>query len=400
MLAYTLFNSTSIPIRNLSYFAAVLLLITPSLSIAESRVWTTSDGKQKAVAECYGTDGELVVLKFEANGRVAKVHLEDLCAADQEYLRKTYRRVFAENAQQAAKSPKTKTQPFKTELDTTTWQQFKRIFPEWKPLMINGVPVIGDLKVVPNSRDGYYDISFAQNQIAELMIYFTDRKCFKKLSARFKERGRSGAFRSGEEEERQAMSLASSQLEALYEYSHFLDEYAEFKSASRGTEDDFKRGELEAKCVDFMDGHLSKISETKELPLVFINSASLSTYDFDNQYFPLNTSTYRVPMGIIQGVSHVLNLEPLSDWQLPEGLKVDAAKAREIAKRMEDGSIVLKQEIILSDFRRTDYEDLSKKGNYPCASVRLTGLTLVLAKDLHTEIYRWDVDELKSPEKE
>jgi len=399
MLSHTRFKSTSFSICTLLNVAAVLLLITSSLVKAEPRVWTTSDGNQQAVAECYGTDGKLVVLRFEANGRVAKVRLEDLSAADQEYLRKTYRSVFEKNAQQVANPPKTNSQPVKTKVKTTIWQQFKELFPESKPLMVNGVPVVGDLRAVSNSRDGYYDSTIAQTQIAELLIYFTDRECFKKLSARFKERGRNGALHSGTEEEQRAMILANDQIANLYENSHFLEEYSEFQTATYDTEDDFKRGELEAKCIDFMDGHLSKISETKELPLVAIKSASLRTYDFEKQLYPLSTTAW-LPITAIGGASGSIHFDPVADWQPPEGVKVDAEKAREIAKRMEDGPIILKQEIILSNFRRTDEEDHSKKGNYALASVRLVGLALVLKKDLKTEIYRWDVDELRAPEKE
>ncbi|MBA2114102.1 hypothetical protein [Bremerella alba] len=385
-------------------YGIVLLLIFPALASAEKREWTMEDD-ETFVAECIAFDGKLMIWKSNYRDYVVSARFERFSDQDQKYLRNHYSRIFDRNAKYAASHG---TKPNSAGLfdpppvhqlgmsQASGWDQLEYFLPQFRPLTINGVPVIGDIQSMMGRKE-YFRVK-AKDQIGTLITYFTDRAAFKPLANKFKERGFEGTLHSGDSEQQQETFKTYQVFNSLYEYFHLKSHKEAVAKITTDTRNDFERGTQTAQKIDMYEKHLVQIDTPQKLRLTIVENVDLKTYDFDRQCFPLRHSDRDILVRGASRYSMPMSFVKTNPWKKPETIEVDIARARDISSQLDGKRVVLKYDFILSNFRSAAIDNPQKPGLEPTVTAELSGLSLVHTDDPYATVYRWNVKDLEVSE--
>ena len=383
------------------YYGIMLLLILPTLAYAEKREWTMEDGG-KLFCECVDFDGKLMIKKQDGAKYVFSARFERFSDQDQAYLREHYHHIFDRNEKYAASHG---TKPNAAGLfdpppmhqlgvsQASGWDQAEYLLPQFRPLTVNGIPTIGDIESAINRNEYFRDV--AKTQMETLLKYYSDRDTFLPLAKKFRERGLEGTLRSGDDQQQRDTSENYKVFGALFHLFHLKKHKEALAKIRTETTNDFELGKQAAQIIEMYDEHLQQFDTPEELHLTILENVRLDNYDFDRKRFPLRLGQREI---MVRGSGRhelALNIDPLNPWEKPQAFDIDVARAREISGQLDGNPAVLKFDFILSDFRRAALDNSREAGNEPTVSAELVGVSLVYAKDPHTEVYRWKVQDLE-----
>ncbi|MFN3151571.1 hypothetical protein [Bremerella sp.] len=384
-----------------SLFVAIALAVLPRVADAEPRVWNSADRTSYVVAEAVRTDGTLVVLKRKTDGRLISVPITKLSLVDQKFVQKQFPAFFTQkSAQPVAAVPvqqvkdmtpsNEKPQQVAAE-EPSKWSTVAKVFPEFRPLMIHGVPAIGaNHDMVPRERRN--DVRRAEQQIDTVFNYLTDREGLKVLSNTFREKGSKATFSSGSELQKYRISRNYSTFQKLYGNFYPIGQFGELMKAWTSTKNEFQQGEIIAGFIDQLDQKMAQLEFPDEgIRISLLAPTEVKGYDYDNQQFPLSIRGPFQPQTITRSASSIETVFPIR-LECPQAIPADPTKAREIANFLAGRQIMFKQDLLLSNFRQESISDYEDDIPTPRVNAKVIGLSLVAHDDPNFIIYQWKLN--------
>lgn len=384
-----------------TFLVTVAVSWLPIVSVAAPRVWNSADRTSYIVAEAVRTDGTLVVLKRKTDGRLVSVPLSKLSLLDQKFVQKQFPAAFTQKPAQPAKA-----EPVQSVNNVTTsnekpkqvaaqerseWSTVAKVFPEFRPFMIHGVPAIGaNYDMV--SRERRNDVRRAEKQIDTVLNYLTDREGLKILSNTFRQKGFKATFSSGSELQKYRISWNYSTFQKLYGNFYPVGHFGELMKAWTSTKNEFQQGEIVAKFIEQLDQKMAQLEFPDEgMRLCLLSPVELKGYDYDNQQFPLRIRGPFQPQTITRSASSIETVFPVR-LECPQALPAGPTKAREIADFLDGRQIVFKQDLLLSNFRQESISDFEDDIPTPRVNAKVIGISLVAHDDPNFVIYQWKLN--------
>lgn len=378
------------------------------LHAAESRVWRSLNGKFSVQAVLVGHDEQHARLQRDGDGRVISVPLSRLSEHDRAHLASAASEAdpFAGRGEPAeAPSPTREKarftlasanpdQPLASPADSAGrgWPEIVQAAPPraaFRPAMLGGSVVIGDISSLLATREQRMDHQRARTQIEALLAYWAAPDAFAKVRKALEEKGATDLVRN----------------ELLTDFVLFEDCLKSFGGARahqayfqlfQQKTDPFAKGRLIRRLVGGLAQELDKLSVAEPVRLTFISHASFGEYNpsAGTLGFQSRDRVKRVKIG---GSLNQIALRYTTPVDEPGRIACTPDEARRFRAAAPDGQVLLRTEVELSSFRTEASMGSSLRYARRTANARVTAVQLVQRNDPQGVLHEWPVGSPAAP---
>ncbi|QDT20094.1 hypothetical protein [Gimesia chilikensis] len=381
----------------------VVISLVPSLAWAEHRLWTSADGKNQVRGELKGTNGKLVILEKESDGKLHLLPLTELSQADQDFVRQKYPDIFAkENNGLPQATPEGKAAPMAPAMNgekpvpTGTapvdgrfnWAQVLEALPQFKLKQLEGAAILSDNAGL-YTHEEQRTLRTSADHIGALMSYLVDREGYELLAKKMEEKGFEGAFNTTNGREHQRIEDCFHLFEDGYKLFYSKDDKNQYYDLRSSRVNDFDKGVQVASVIRKYAQDFQIIKYAGEaIPLAVFSPATLDNYLEDRGEFPLRVR------GSLKHLKlrSILREVYLNSPEMPSGIKKTPAEAREFARQIEGKKLAFRKDVLLSNLRFEQHRRfLGMLREDYLVNVQIIRLSLVDAADPTQVIQSWDV---------
>lgn len=385
------------------FLLLVVISLVPSLAWAEHRLWTSADGKNQVRGELKGTNGKLVILEKESDGKLHLLPLTELSQADQDFVRQKYPDIFAkENNGFPQATPEGKAAPMAPAMNgekpvpTGTapvdgrfnWAHVLEALPQFKLKQLEGAAILSENADLYTHKE-QLTLRTSADHIDALMGYLVDREGYELLAKKMEEKGFEGAFNTSKGRERKRIEECFHLFEDSYKLFYSKEDYRQYYDLRSTRVNDFDRGTQVASVIRKYAQDFQKIKYAGEaIPLAVFSPATLSNYLEDRGEFPLQ----------VRGSLKHLKLKSifkevyLNSPEMPSGIKKTPAEAREFARQIEGKKLAFRKDVLLTNLRYERQQGvLNNENDEFVVNVQIVRLALVDAADPSQVIHAWDI---------
>jgi len=414
--------------RPLARMLTMMLLIVCVTSVAvqaESRLWTSADGKTRVYGELVGTDGQSVYLRKRQDRQVYTVPLSMLSAADQKIVQKAHPEMFSNagantspggtfgegtmnspaGANETSQAPplSEETQPASdtamgaaapespqtTKLNREGWDSVRKTFPALKVFAKDGIPALGLPIQSMLPRGQGLSLKEQSHWIGAILTYLTAPSSLDNLAEELPKLGFENGVDSGSSAHDEIRYYDYLMALAVLEHLYPEEEYERYREALSAKVNDFERAQIAVEMVKRVSADLAKIRfPDGEVPLTEFTKTRADRYDPKTGQFPLQWSSQNLSPRIGNGLEQV-DLIYTNTSEEKIGIPATPEQAAQLATVLESEELLLKQDIILSSFRRPVTPGLGGDVENR-ANAELVALTLVPQSKPDLVIHRWE----------
>ncbi|QDU49525.1 hypothetical protein [Gimesia panareensis] len=393
----------------------VVITLIPAFAQAEHRLWTSADGNNQVRGELKGTNGKLVILEKESDGKLHLVPLAMLSKTDQDFVRQKYPDIFAADKNNTTPSnplgnppgnpspsapamngPQTAQQKNQPPGNRFSWERVSQVLPRFQAMLLDGSPVISINSQIVAPK-GQLHVQHSAEYVGALLCYLADQDAYELLAQKLEEKGFEGAFNATQGAEKERITECFWLFENLYELFYSKQENRQYNDLRRSGVNDFDKGIQVARFVRKLHQDFQKLNyQDEEIPVALFMDASLENYNEGIGEFPLMIrGTLR--RSSIGGRKNRIDAIFVNSPVMPKGIQKTLEEARVFARQIEGKRLAFREDLVLTRPRFEQNPNLSTPDNIRLINAKIVSLSLVDAANPSQVLQKWDLQQPVEP---